>query len=184
MDYNQFIQNKVRLAEPVGFQVDLSDLNPKMFDWQRAVSRWTLYRGNVLGALDVGLGKTILMCEWLKQTQAARGGKALIVCPLSVAPQTIAEATNLSDMEIVYCRTQAEVDEATAPFIITNQEYILSDAFEPKAFNLLALDEASKMLKAFRGATRNKLTCQWAAVPYRSAWTATPAPNRLEELLI
>ncbi len=39
------------------------------------------------------------------------------------------------------------------------------------------------MLKAFRGKMRNKLTYEWSAVPHKTAWTATPGPNRLTELL-
>lgn len=183
MDYLQFLQNKTESFQPVGFDVPLSGLNPNLFDWQKSIVKWALKTGRPLGALAVGLGKTIIQVEWAKHIQAHTNGKILFVCPLAVAHQTISEAARLNAVTIAYVRSQDEAEAATTPFVITNQELILKDYFDPNAYSGLVLDEASKMLKAFTGKTRQKLTYTYDVVPYRSAWTATPAPNKLVELL-
>lgn len=183
MTYDEFLRNKLVTAPRVGFEAHENDLNPNLFDWQKPVARFSLQVGNVLGALAVGLGKTILLTTWCKHVQARSGGKVLIVCPLAVTHQTIEEARRLTGIEIAYCRNQAEANAAPTPFAITNQDYILSDDFDPSQWAGLALDEASKMLKAFTGKTRQKLTYEWSGVPWRSGWTATPSPNRLVEIL-
>lgn len=183
MTYDDFLAKKLITASRVGFDVSEDQLNPNLFDWQRPVSRFSLQVGNALGALNMGLGKTVLLTTWAKHIEARTKGQILIVCPLAVSHQTIDEARRLTGIEIAYCRSQDEADKAQTPFIITNQEYILLDTFDPSRWSGLALDEASKMLKAFTGKTRQKLTYQWRTVPYRSAWTGTPAPNRLVEIL-
>jgi hypothetical protein len=45
----------------------------------------------------------------------------------------------------------------------------------------VCLDESS-ILKCFTGSTRTALIRQWRDTPYRSSWTATPAPNDVTEL--
>jgi len=183
MEYSKFLARKLERAAPTGFEVGRDQLNPKFFPFQAAIARWGAGQGNYLGALAVGMGKTILQTSDAKLKQARYGGKVMFVAPLAVAHQTIVEAKKLSDMEITYVQSQADVDHAKGNFFITNQEHIVKGKFDPGSFNILVLDEASKFLKAFRGKARNTLTYQWGPIPRKTAWTATPAPNRLIELL-
>lgn len=183
MNYNEFLQAKIERSAPTGFDVPLADLNPNFFPYQALVAQWGLRKGNYLGALAVGMGKTILQVEDAKQKQSHYGGKVLFVAPLAVSHQTILEAKKFNDINIVYAQSQAEADLYGGDFIITNQEHIIRKKFDNHAYNILILDEASKMLKAFRGKARNELTYQWGPVPHKTAWTATPAPNRLIEIL-
>ncbi len=182
--YREFLQEKLERATPQGFEISPSELNPNFFDYQTAVAKWSVYQGNILGALAVGLGKTILQVSDAKVKQEQFGGKALFVAPLAVSHQTILEAEKLVDTKIIYVQSQDEVEKYPKDnFFITNQEHIIRYKFDHNAFNLLVLDEASKMLKAFRGKARNELTYRWGPVPHKTAWTATPAPNQLIEIL-
>lgn len=56
--YNQFLQDKIERSVPTGFEV--TDVNPHFYPYQALVSKWGLRQGNYLGALAVGMGKTIL----------------------------------------------------------------------------------------------------------------------------
>jgi superfamily II DNA or RNA helicase len=181
MDYNQFLQAKIERSAPTGF--DPPPPNPVLFPHIARVVQWGLRKGNYLGGLAVGMGKTSAQCEDAKQKQAHYGGKCLFVAPLAVSHQTILEAKKFNDIDIVYAQSQAEADLSGSNFIITNQEHIIRKKFDNHAYNILVLDEASKMLKAFRGKARNELTYQWGPVPHKTAWTATPAPNQLIEIL-
>lgn len=180
-DYQTFLQDKIERSAPTGFEV--TQTNSNFYPYQSLVSGWGLRKGNYLGALAVGMGKTILQVEDAKQKQDHYGGKVLFIAPLAVSHQTILEAKRLNGIDITYVQSQADVEAATGPFFITNQEHVIKDKFDHTQFNTLVLDEASKMLKAFRGKARNKLTYQWGPVPHKTAWTATPAPNQLIEIL-
>lgn len=179
-DYQTFLQAKIERSAPTGFEV--VETNPNFFPYQSLVSDWGLRKGNYLGALAVGMGKTVLQVEDAKQKQAHYGGKVLFIAPLAVAHQTILEAKRLNGIDIVYAQSQAEADLG-GDFIITNQEHVTKHKFDHTQFSILVLDEASKMLKAYRGKARNTLTYRWGPVPHKTAWTATPAPNQLIEIL-
>ncbi len=180
-DYQTFLKDKIERSAPTGFEV--AQTNPNFYPYQTLVNRWGLRKGNYLGALAVGMGKTILQVEDAKQKQAHYGGRVLFIAPLAVSHQTILEAKKFNDIDIVYAQSQAEADLYGGNFIITNQEHVIKDKFDHTQFNVLVLDEASKMLKAFRGKARNKLTYQWGPVPHKTTWTATPVPNKLIEIL-
>jgi DNA modification methylase len=112
--------------------------------------------------------------EWLRQVAPA-GGYGLIVAPLAVAEQTIAEAATMG-MEVSY----AVGGEALAPGLwITNYERL--HRFDPASFGAVVLDESS-ILKSTDGKTRTKLLKEWTEIPFRLCCTATPAPNDISEL--
>lgn len=179
--YNQFLQAKIERSAPTGFEC--ADVNPILFPHIARTVRWGLRKGNYLGALAVGMGKTSGQAEDAKQKQAHYGGNVLFIAPLAVAHQTILEAKRLNGIDITYVQSQADVEAARGPFFITNQEHVTKHKFDHTQFSILVLDEASKMLKAFRGKARNTLTYRWGPVPHKTAWTATPAPNQLIEIL-
>lgn len=182
--YDDFLERKRERAPATGFEVNLADLNPNLFDYQAATVKWNIRQGNILCGQAVGMGKTIQLVESAKIKQDRYGGKVLMIAPLAVAHQTIAEAKRLSDVEIIYVQSQADVEKnPKCDFFITNQDHVLRDKFDHTFFNLLSLDEASKMLKDFTGKTRKKLTYKWGPVKHKDCWTATFAPNRLLETL-
>jgi hypothetical protein len=60
--------------------------------------RWSLRKGRAALFADTGLGKTRQQLEWGRQCAEASNGHALILTPLAVAHQTVAEAAKFSTM--------------------------------------------------------------------------------------
>ena len=170
--YEEFLANRRRQVAPVGRVVAESDVHSMLHDWQNKIVRWAVERGRCAIFADCGLGKTFMQLEWARLS----ADQTLILAPLSVARQTVREATKLG-LSVRYVRRQAEVD---GPGMwITNYEML--DHFDLQSFDAVVLDESS-ILKNVDGRTRMKLTADLAHIPYRLACTATPAPNDVAEL--
>lgn len=170
MDYQTFLANKKRIHYGDGVR-DVA-LPPKLFDWQAAMTRWALRKGRAALFADCGLGKSPMQLGWAQ----AIPGRVLILAPLCVAEQTVAEGRKFG-VEVHYAKTQEE--SADHRIVITNYERI--DAFDPDEFTGVVLDESS-ILKAFDGKTRTKLINLFQRTPYRLCCTATPSPNDIAEL--
>lgn len=182
-DYASFLDAKRARAPHDGVVLDPDDLHPSLFPHQRKAVRWAAERGRAGIFLDTGLGKTRIQVAWLNaivghDLDAPEAG--LIICPLSIAQQTIAEASELG-IDVHYVRSQFDADSAEhgARLFITNYE--MQQHFDPDCFGAVVLDESS-ILKNHTGPTRTALIERWGSVPYRLACTATPAPNDHTEL--
>lgn len=64
MEYSKFLENKGIRAQSWGIEVDRSEINPMLFDFQKDVVLWALRKGRALIGLDTGLGKTFIQVEW------------------------------------------------------------------------------------------------------------------------
>lgn len=171
--YAEFLASKRRVVVDHGREVDAGDLHPSLFGFQADIVRWALRKGRAAIFADTGLGKTRMQVEWARLT----GERCLILAPLAVAHQTVAEAAAIG-VDVTYVRDQADA-EAGGPLVISNYERL--DRFKPEAFGAVVLDESS-ILKSFSGTIKKALVKAFADTPYRLACTATPAPNDLEEL--
>lgn len=170
--YADFLARKERRAAPVGIEIDPTELHPLLHDFQRDGTAWALRTGCAALFWDCGLGKTFAQLEWARHAAES----ALIVAPLSVARQTVREATAI-DAEVRYVRSG---QDATQPGLwITNYEMV--DQFDPALFGAVVLDESS-ILKSVDGKVRSRLIDTFRTVPRRLACTATPAPNDTAEL--
>ena len=172
MDYSDFLHSKKQDLAPKGFNISLSDIHPKLFDFQKYVTKWAVYEGCSALFLDTGLGKTFCQLEWARLI----GVPVLIVAPLSVARQTVREAKKI-DLDIKYIRNKSEINGRQ--IYITNYEMV--DSVYTPYFQGVVLDESS-ILKSFAGKTKNKILKLFKDTPYRLACTATPAPNDFIEL--
>lgn len=172
MSYQDFLANKSRRHQQVGVDVGDEAMHQSLHDWQRRIVSSTLRRGRGAVFADTGMGKTRMQIEWSRLI----GRRALILAPLSVARQTVREAAKIG-ADVRYVRRQDDVVAGTVS--ITNYE--LAHHFDPAEFDAVCLDESS-ILKCFTGSTRNALIKQWRDTPYRSSWSATPAPNDVTEL--
>jgi len=103
-------------------------------------------------------------------------GRVLILAPLCVAEQTVAEGVKFG-VEVKYAQSQPASEGAR--IVIANYERL--DAFHPEHFAGVVLDESS-ILKAFDGKTRQRLIDTFQSTPYRLCCTATPSPNDIAEL--
>lgn len=169
MNYDDIIARK---SSSVSFGgIEPGELASHLYPHQRDLARWALRRGRAAVFADTGLGKTAMQIEWARHV--AMRGRVLVMAPLAVAQQTVREAERFG-VEMVYRRH----DEGDA---ITITNYDMMHHFDLSRFAGVALDESS-ILKSHDGAFRKALTEGCAEIPYRSAWTATPAPNDFTEL--
>jgi len=176
-DYTTFLAHKRLTTTPAGFPVDAGIIHSRLFDWQRDIVRWALLQGRAALFEECGLGKTLQQLEWARHVAAHTGGRVLILAPLAVAHQTIAEARTIG-LDVAYVRSQDQAN-AAGPIVITN--YDMLKAFDPAAFAGVVLDESS-ILKAFSGTIKKRLIEAFAATPYKLACTATPSPNDVAEI--
>lgn len=185
-DYHEFLATKRRRPPSSGIQVHPDELlcADTLFPFQRQIVAWAVGRGRAAVWADTGLGKTRIQVAWMHQLLATGNGRGLILAPLAVAQQTIAEAAVMG-VPVVYVHDDAEVVRTLnaapgAPRIaITNYDRL--DKINPARFDAVALDESS-ILKAFSGVTKRALVERFRDTRYRLSASATPAPNDLEEL--
>jgi superfamily II DNA or RNA helicase len=174
-DYKKFLDSKRVKVESAGYDVSESDINPMLFDWQKAVVKWALKRGRAALFQDCGLGKTFQQIEWARNVSSHTGGNVLILTPLAVAPQTVREGKKLG-IDITICKDSSDIKSGLN---VANYERL--HLFDSSAFSGIVLDESS-ILKSFDGSTRNMIQEFSKKINYRLACTATPAPNDLIEL--
>lgn len=176
MNYSEFIKNKALLIDSSGLEVDIDELNPLLFDFQKDIVRWALAKGRAAIFADCGLGKTLMQLEWADQIRRRVGGSVIIIAPLAVAAQTKEEGLKFG-IKVNICAKQSDVDENSVN--ITNYEKL--DKFNGKEFTAVVLDESS-ILKAFAGKVRNQIINMFCETQFKLACTATPAPNDYMEL--
>lgn len=187
-DYEAFLAEKIRNDDPSGFDHGDSPLTRggdlSLFPFQSAIVKWALRRGRAAIFADTGLGKTFMQAAWSWCVHQHTGNRVLILAPLCVAPQTVAEADRLG-IPIKYVRSMP-LDEHGNPetgILITNYEML--EHFEPWIeqgyFDGVVLDESS-ILKSQNSKTRARLVRVCSEIPYRLSCTATPAPNDFMEL--
>ncbi len=173
MNYKQFIASKKMADVPTGFEP--GKLPEQLFKFQSDCVAWGCRRGRAAFFEDCGLGKTPQQLAWAEQVCTKTDGDVLILAPLCVTKQTQREG-NKFGIQVNVCSQQSDVKPGIN---ITNYEKL--HLFDLPHFKGVALDESS-ILKSYDGATRNHLITAFRMTPYRSAWTATPAPNDFMEL--
>lgn len=172
-DYEDFIRSKAVRHVPCGREP--GTVHPSLFPFQRDIVEWAVRKGRAAIFADTGLGKTRMQVEWARIISTR---KALILAPLAVAHQTVAEAERIG-VTAEYVRSSDQVDASTAAVVVANYEML--DALDPAAFDAVVLDESS-ILKSYTGTTKQALCERFASTPYRLCCTATPAPNDHMEL--
>lgn len=180
MKYTDFLQNKKFIQKMSGFDVELSELNPKLFDFQKTIVRWALKRGKAAIFADTGLGKSFMQIEWAWNVFQRTGNRVLILTPLSVAEQTVQEAAKLG-YDVKYQR-EFKRDGSTGIYV-TNYEMLkeFESGIVDGYFDGIVLDESS-CIKHESSKTRNYIIELSQHIPYRLSCTATPSPNDHMEL--
>lgn len=175
MNYEDFLKQKDYVLESSGFDIDKSELNPKMFDFEKDIVRWALKKGRSCVFTGCGMGKTFVSLEWGRKIHEHTGGRILIVAPLTVTDQTRREGEKFG-YTVKVCESQDDVIDGLN---ITNYEKL--EKFVAKEFVGVVLDESS-ILKSYTGKVRNQIIGMFSQTPYKLACTATPAPNDYMEL--
>lgn len=173
MNYSEFIKRKSFSATPTGFDADLKEY--PLFDYQHDICRWALMRGRSAIFAETGLGKTLMQLAWADQVARKTGLPVIILAPLAVSDQTIAEGKRFG----IHVDKYTFTDVFGSHIYITNYEQLHN--VDAAQFSGVVLDESS-ILKGMNGKIRQQCTDMFAMTPYRLSCTATPSPNDFMEL--
>jgi len=174
MKYNDFLKTKQSIIVKSGFEVEDSELNKHLFDFQKFTVKRALKAGKFAIFADTGMGKTIMQLEWAKQVTLKTNKPVLILAPLAVSGQTIKEGLKF-DIEVQKLKS----DVFGQGIYITNYEQIHN--IDCNQFSGVVLDESS-ILKNFTGKYKNLIIDSFKTTPYKLPCTASPSPNDINEI--
>lgn len=169
--YAAFLARKTQLDSDGGFAPVW--LPGFLFDFQSALVDWSLRKGRAAIFADCGMGKTAMQLVWAENVVRKTNRPVLILTPLAVGAQTIAEAAKFG--------VEATRSNGDAARGINVANYERLHHFNPDDFAGVVCDESS-ILKNFDGATKDAVTEFMRRMPYRLLCTATAAPNDFVEL--
>ncbi len=176
--YIAFLKSKIPQAEVLGFEPP-SEPHPSLFGHQRDICDWAIRGGRRAVFANFGLGKTrIQLAKWIVE----RGGRYLIVSPLGVRQEFIANDGPAMGLAPRYVKTNAEVQACADPILITNYERVRDGDIDVSQFDGAGLDESS-VLRSYGSKTYQQFLRAFKSVKYRFVFTATPSPNRYKELI-
>lgn len=170
-DYHAFLANKSQAGTDDGIAPEW--MPPFLFDFQTAMVEWSLRKGRAAIFADCGMGKTAMQLVWAENVARYTRKPVLILTPLAVAQQTVAEAEKFG---LEAHRTSGEV---TRGIHVANYERL--HHFDPNDFAGVVCDESS-ILKNFDGTTKEAVTEFMRRMRFRLLCTATAAPNDFVEL--
>lgn len=173
MNYEAFLQKKIKSVQDCGFEIEDNTLNQHLFSFQKYIVKQALKKGRYAIFADCGLGKTLMQLEWANQVHKKTNKPVLILAPLAVSGQTINEGAKFG------ISISKAKDTNNQGVVITNYEQI--DNIDCSEFSGVVLDESS-ILKNFEGETKKKIIDSFYHTPYKLACTATPSPNDPMEL--
>lgn len=174
MTYEAFLQSKVVMAEPAGFECEPNEVNPLLKPHQVAMVCWAVRGGRRALFAAFGLGKTLMQLEVVRLTRAKAGGMGLITLPLGVVQEFEQDAEllrtgddpNITDAQraalavwmaadpsrAIFPKFIRRIEEATDPtgIYLTNYETVRDGKLDPRAFTVASLDEAA-CLRGFGG---------------------------------
>lgn len=173
MKYEDFIRSKLHTSGQFGFEpVWMPDC---AFDFQEHIITKAVRKGRMGIFADTGLGKTLQQLAIAENIVRKTNGRVLILTPLAVAFQFIAEAEKIGVGDIAHTKD----GKLSAKITVCNYERL--HLLNPDDFQCVMLDESS-ILKNFAGSTRDQIVSFIKRVPYRFLSTATPSPNDFIEL--
>ena len=125
-DYAAFLASRSQLPPAGGFEPTwLPDF---LFDFQRHLVEWAVRRGRAAVFADCGLGKTLIELVWAENVVRRTAGRVLILTPLAVAPQFVAEGERFG----VGCRRVAAGTVGGSGVYVANYERL--HLFDPADF--------------------------------------------------
>lgn len=170
--YSEFLVRKAQAGARTGFKpIWMSDA---LFDFQAVLAEWSIEQGRAGVFADCGLGKTLIQLTWAENVVRHTNKPVLVLTPLAVGPQTVAEAAKF-DIGAHHI-TGRDVRPG-----INTINYERLHHLDWQDFGGVVCDESS-ILKNMDGVRRADITVFMRKVPYRLLCTATAAPNDYMEL--
>jgi hypothetical protein len=153
--------------------------SPFLFDYQSAIAAMAIRRRRFAAFVDCGLGKTLIITEFARHAENATGKPVLLISPLMVLPQTVAEFRKFYPSEtaptVIRANGLREWLATGTGLGITNWDALTED-FDGSRLGGIVADESS-YLKSHYGAWGQSLVSLGRGVPYKLCATGTPAPN-------
>ncbi|MBP8085980.1 MAG: hypothetical protein KAY48_01755 [Saprospiraceae bacterium] len=178
-DYDIFLEKKQKTHIKSGFDISTDLLNTGLFEFQKFIVKRALHCGKYAIFADCGLGKTFMQIEWARLVSEHTDKPVLILAPLAVSGQTIAEGDKFGIPVMKYYPEMITMESTLPGIYITNYEQLGN--INTDDFGGIVLDESS-ILKNFEGQTKKDILEAFANTPYKLACTATPSPNDPMEL--
>lgn len=158
MNYQEFIESKRKTHVSSGFDCNID--TPHLFPFQKWVVTRALSHGKYGIFSGTGTGKSRMQLNWCNEVNKETGKPVLLLAPLVVGSQTKAEA----------CKIDIDIE------FIDIENYEQLENIDCSKYGGIALDEGS-IIKNHEGAYRNLIIDKFKLTPYKSVWSATPAPN-------
>ncbi len=172
MTYIDFLEAKTHYGAEDGFDpVWVPDF---LFPFQQSLVEWAVRKGRAAIFADCGLGKTPMQLVWAENVRRVTNRPVLIITPLAVAFQTMAEAEKFG-IDAAVSRTGKPCPGIT----VTNYDRL--HLFDHREYAGVVCDESSA-IKNFDGTRRAEVTDFMRKLRYRLLCTATAAPNDYIEL--
>jgi len=188
--YQAFLESKFAFQSVSGFEVDRKIVNPRLKPHVKGLVPWALKGGRRGLFLDFGLHKTTLQIELMRIISLVTSAPTLIVLPLGVRQEFFDDAARYFkgkfSVRLKFIRGPGEIESGDQsgphPVYLTNYETVRDGKIDPALFVAASLDEAAA-LRDFGSLTYQTFLPKFEKVLYRFVATATPAPNRLKELI-
>jgi len=173
-----------RLGIGADHRSESGDYQPlsNLFDYQGDIASLAIRKQKFAVFADCGLGKTLILTEFIRHAAAQLPVNrcALIVSPLMVTRQTIAEAERFYGDSLPIEPVPAKdlsswLKDGSGRIGITNYDALNDDAPQGR-LGALALDESS-MLKSAYGKWGQTCIRLGKGLAWKLALTGTPAPN-------
>lgn len=154
---------------------------PFLFDYQGGIANIAIRKRKYAVFADCGLGKTPIFFEYIRHVLSVlpKSKSVLMISPLMVIPQTIAEAKKFYGSELpieqVSAKNLKSWTQSGSRFGITNFEAI-ADEVEQGRIGSIVIDESS-MLKSHYGKWGTRIIELGKGLEWKLAGTGTPAPN-------
>lgn len=84
MEYKDFLENKIVIAQNFGCEIDANKINKKLLPHQKDIVHWAISGGRRAIFASFGLGKTIMQLEIAKIIMEVTKKPFLICMPLGV----------------------------------------------------------------------------------------------------
>ena len=177
-DYQEFLKSKQKTFIESGFEIEESELNSNLFDFQKYSVKISLRKGRFALFQDCGLGKTIQQLEFAHQCSIKYNKPSLILAPLAVVEQTI-EQGEIFGYDVYRYDFNSTPCENEPDIFILNYDQLKN--IDCSVFVCVVLDESS-VLKGRDGKLSSMIIENFKNTPYKLACTATPSPNDHMEL--
>jgi DNA modification methylase len=181
MEYKEFLENKIIVAEKFGFTpYKNKDI---LLPHQNVIVDWCIEGGRRAIFASFGLGKTVMQLSIARQCILKENKPFLIAMPLGVVGEFKKDNELLqSGYDIEYITDTDSIENYEPKIYLTNYERVRKGDIDASKFCGVCFDEAS-VLRNMKTETTQYVLQYFGKIPYRFVATATPTPNDFIEIL-